>query len=162
MNRPRPSVFIGSSTEGLTIAEAIQQNLDHACDTMLWSQGFFGLGGGTLETLVERLDDYDFAILVLTPDDLVVSRGTKQGLSRDNVLVELGLFIGGIGRKRTFAVYDRTASLKLPSDLAGVTPSNLPTESHRQPPRRVGRCLWGYEEDHPGIGHSPSAILRHA
>jgi hypothetical protein len=41
---------------------------------------------------------------------------------RDNVVFELGLFVGGIGRDRTFIVVpDNTPDLRLPSDLAGVT-----------------------------------------
>ena len=47
-------MFIGSSQEGLAIAKAIQANLDYYCETTVWSQGVFGLGGGTLETLVDR------------------------------------------------------------------------------------------------------------
>ncbi|MEL6896231.1 MAG: TIR domain-containing protein, partial [Planctomycetota bacterium] len=117
----RPSVFIGSSAEGLAVAQAIQVNLDHACEVVLWSQGVFGLGGGTLESLVATLDTFDFAVLVVTPDDMVTSREKEQNAPRDNVLLELGMFIGGLGRERTFFVFDRTADLKLPSDLAGVT-----------------------------------------
>lgn len=117
----RPSLFIGSSAEGLPAAEAMQQNLDRACETVIWSQGVFGLGDGTLETLVEKLPQFDFALLILTPDDLTESRDNLQQSPRDNVLLELGLCIGFLGRNRTFAVYDRTANLKLPSDLAGVT-----------------------------------------
>jgi hypothetical protein len=114
-------MFVGSSLEGLQIAKAIQANLDQDCETTVWSQGVFGLGEGTLETLVDRLDDFDFASLVLTPDDLIKSRKGSSPTPRDNVLFELGLFIARLGRKRTFIVYDRTASLRLPSDLAGVT-----------------------------------------
>jgi hypothetical protein len=114
-------VFIGSSSEGLPIAKAIQVNLDHACEIVIWSQGVFGLSEGTLDTLVDKAGEFDFAILVVTPDDMTRSRRKKQQSPRDNVLLELGLFIGTIGRKRTFVVYDRTAGLKLPSDLAGVT-----------------------------------------
>ena len=91
MPTKRPCVFIGSSTEGLEIARAIQVNLDQACELTIWGQGIFGLGGGTLENLVEKLDDFDFAIFVLTPDDLVTSRGRRQESPRDNVLLELGL-----------------------------------------------------------------------
>src|SRR5438105_3213910 len=117
----RPRVFIGSSREGLSIAEAIQVNLDHACEVMIWSQGVFGLGEGSLEALVDRLDSFDFAILVLTPDDVTTTRDMTQQSPRDNVLLELGLFIGALGRKRSFIVYDRRRDIKLPSDLAGVT-----------------------------------------
>ncbi len=125
----RPSVFIGSSTEGLPIAEAIQVNLDHACEIVIWSQGVFGLSSNTLISLVERLPDFDFAILVLTPDDLVQSRGDTQQSPRDNVLLELGLCIGALGRQRTFAVFDRTSNIKIPSDLAGVTLANYQPHS---------------------------------
>lgn len=117
----RPSVFIGSSKEGLIIAEALQANMDEYCEVTLWSQGAFGLGEGNLEALVRLKHEFDFAILVLTADDLTVSRGKPLNSPRDNVLLELGLFIGSIGRDRTFAIYDRTAPIKLPSDLAGVS-----------------------------------------
>jgi hypothetical protein len=120
MKHPRPSVFIGSSAEGLPFAEAIQLNLDRDCDVVIWYQGVFGLSDGNLECLIEKADEFDFAILVLTPDDLTFSRGKRKPSPRDNVLLELGMFIGVLGRKRTFVVYDRTANMKLPSDLAGV------------------------------------------
>lgn len=122
-------MFIGSSTEGLNVAEAIQLNLDYACEVTIWSQGVFGLGQGTLESLVDRLSDFDFAALVLTPDDVTVSREQLEQSPRDNVLLELGLFIGALGRERTFVVYDRGKTLKLPSDLAGVTPATYQVHS---------------------------------
>jgi predicted nucleotide-binding protein len=129
MSKPRPSMFIGSSAEGLAAAEAIQLNLDRACEVTVWHQGVFGLGLGTLELLVNRLTDFDFAALILTPDDVTVSRNETQQSPRDNVLLELGLFIGAIGRERTFIVFDRGAGMKLPSDLAGVTPATYERHS---------------------------------
>jgi hypothetical protein len=36
----RPSIFLGSSTEGLPIAKAVQLNLDNVCEATIWSQGF--------------------------------------------------------------------------------------------------------------------------
>jgi hypothetical protein len=119
--KQRPAVFIGSSTEGLRVAKTIQVLLDQSCEVSVWSQGVFGLGEGSLESLVKNLDSFDFAILVLTPDDLVEKRGDVKQAPRDNVLLELGLFIGALGRDRSFAVYDRKVKLHLPTDLAGVT-----------------------------------------
>ena len=121
----RPYVFIGSSAEGLGIAKAIQANLDLVCEPHIWSQGLFGLSEGTLETLVNSLERFDFAILALTGDDLTLSRGSEQRSPRDNVLFETGLFIGGLGRERVFLVADRSAKLKLPTDLAGITPATF-------------------------------------
>jgi hypothetical protein len=118
---PRPSVFVGSSGEGLRIAQTVQVLLDPVADVEVWSQGVFGLGQGTLESLVLALGRFDFAVLVLTADDLLLSRGVEAPAVRDNVLFELGLFVGGLGRDRTFMVYDRTNPPHLPTDLAGVT-----------------------------------------
>ncbi len=122
-------MFIGSSTEGLAVAEAMQLNLDHTCEAMVWSQGVFGLGQGTLEALADRLGDFDFAALVLTPDDITISREQMAQAPRDNVLLELGMFIGALGRERTFIIYDRESQIKLPSDLAGVTPATYAKHS---------------------------------
>src|SRR5437899_9214507 len=94
MAERRPLVFIGSSAEGLAIAKAIQLNLDRACEVVIWSQGVFGLSEGTLETLVNKAEEFDFAILVVTPDDMTQSRGKNEQSPRDNVLIELGLFLG--------------------------------------------------------------------
>ncbi len=103
------------------VAKTIQLLLDTSCEVTIWSQGVFGLSHGTLESLVGVLDDFDFAVLVLTPDDLITSRQIEGSVPRDNVLFELGLFMGSLGRTRTFIVYDRKSGLKLPSDLAGVS-----------------------------------------
>jgi hypothetical protein len=91
-----------------------------------------------LETLVEKLDHFDFAILVLTPDDLTESRRKKQQTPRDNVLLELGMFIAGIGRRRTFVVYDRIANMKVPTDLAGVTCASFQQHKDGNLPASVG------------------------
>jgi hypothetical protein len=121
----RPSVFIGSSSEGLKIAKAVQVLLDSACEVELWTQGVFGLSQGTLESLLIAVTRFDFAVLVLTTDDLSISRGQEKNVARDNVLFELGLFMGALGRDRTFMLYDRSNPPALPSDLAGITPTTF-------------------------------------
>ena len=117
----KPAVFVGSSSEGIEIARAIQFQLRDDALVTIWDEGVFGLGRGTLESLVAMLDRYDFACLVITPDDVVSSRDVEVQAPRDNVMFELGLFMGRLGRTRTFAVCSNAKSLKLPSDLAGVT-----------------------------------------
>jgi predicted nucleotide-binding protein len=48
----RPRIFVGSSTEGLKIAEALQFLLDDECDVDIWNRRVFELTQGTFETLV--------------------------------------------------------------------------------------------------------------
>jgi predicted nucleotide-binding protein len=101
MPSERPSVFVGSSSEGLDIAREIELQLLAVADVNLWTNGIFVLGEGILESLVNALDKFDFAIMVLSPDDLLETRGQNFASPRDNVLFELGLFMGRLGRRRT-------------------------------------------------------------
>lgn len=114
-------VFIGSSVEGLNVAKKLQEGLDYSAECTLWSQGVFGLSGSTIENLITATAKFDFAILVLTPDDLTTKRELTRGSPRDNVIFELGLFIGALGRARVYIVCCREDDIDLPSDLAGVT-----------------------------------------
>jgi predicted nucleotide-binding protein len=117
----KPRIFIGSSVEGHRIAEHIQLGLEHEAECTLWSQGVFGLSTMTLNGLLQARTDYEFAVLVLTPDDLVHKRDKIKSSARDNVLFELGLFMGALGPERTYVVYCRDNELDLPTDLAGFT-----------------------------------------
>jgi predicted nucleotide-binding protein len=119
--RDRAKAFIGSSSEGLRIAEHLQAGLERVVECTIWSQGVFGLSRGNLENLVNATAKYDYAVLILTPDDLTTVRGKTQNSPRDNVLFELGLFMGALGRERTFVVHCRDEQIELPSDLAGVS-----------------------------------------
>jgi hypothetical protein len=114
-------VFIGSSSEGLDVAQALQAELDGEFETTIWNQGIFGLSATGLESLEEALRDFDYAVLVLTPDDVVTKRGEALSTPRDNVVYEAGLFMGSLGRHRTFFVAPRAERLGLPADLAGIT-----------------------------------------
>jgi CAP12/Pycsar effector protein, TIR domain len=116
-----PSLFIGSSSEGLSVAYALQAELDQACEPLVWSQSAFEPTGTTIGSLLEMAQSSDFAALVLTPDDSTVTRGSEHSAARDNVVFELGLFLGALGPRRVFIIQPRDLSLTLPSDLAGVT-----------------------------------------
>ena len=117
-----PRVFIGSSAEGLPVARSLQVLLDHDAEVEVWHQGLFAPGSSTLESLVAAAVTFDFAILVVSPDDTSTMRGQQRNTTRDNVIFELGLFMGVLGKERTFMTYDREDMPDLPSDLAGITP----------------------------------------
>ncbi|HSS50658.1 MAG TPA: TIR domain-containing protein, partial [Thermoanaerobaculia bacterium] len=102
-------------------ARALEFQLSQDAESTVWTDGVFEPSVGTLESLANALDRFDFAALVLTPDDLVVSRDSSCLAPRDNMMFELGLFMGRLGRSRTFVVASQDSRLRLPSDLAGVT-----------------------------------------
>jgi hypothetical protein len=117
----RPRMFVGSSSETLQIAWDLQEELAHDVEAKVWSQGVFGVGSGTLESLVEEARRVQFAALVLGPDDRVIKRDVEGDAPRDNVLFEAGFFIGSLGRKNTFLVSREGDHLELANDLNGVT-----------------------------------------
>jgi len=117
----RPSVFVGSSSEGLEFARGARASLEHDAEITLWNEGVFALGQTFIESLTKALHRFDFAVVVLTPDDLVQSRSTEVFGPRDNVIFELGLFMGKLGRDRTFILHQSDLLLKIPSDLLGIT-----------------------------------------
>lgn len=126
MNKTK--VFIASSSESLGISRAINTNLDHEYEVTAWNNGSFALSTSSIDSLVKKSSTTDFAIFVFQPDDLLMSRGQQEQAVRDNVLFELGLFIGSIGVERCFIVKPRGKDLKLPSDLLGLTMADYEPE----------------------------------
>jgi hypothetical protein len=119
--KSRALLFIGSSTEGLPLAKAAQSGMADFADVTIWTQGIFKPSYGYLESLTQALEAADFAVLILSPDDVTESRGVEIATPRDNVIFELGLFIGHLGRERCLFVHEKGAALKLPSDLLGIS-----------------------------------------
>lgn len=124
----KPKVFIGSSVEGLEVAYSIQQNLHHEVEGTVWAQGIFELSRNTMESLTDTLNSVDFGVFVFTPDDVVTMRGNQAPIVRDNVLFELGLFIGKLGRNRVFFIIPEGHAIQIPTDLLGITPGKYTTD----------------------------------
>ena len=67
--------------------------------------------------------DSDYGIFVFSFDDTMKIRESEEIAIRDNVLFELGLFIGIIGITNCFIIMPRlNEKIHLPTDLAGITP----------------------------------------
>jgi predicted nucleotide-binding protein len=116
-------IFIGSSRESLDTANGIANALPpDKMDIKVWTDWVFGASSVPIEVLESQVMLSDFAILVFGPDDKVTTRGAVLDAPRDNVVFELGLFMGGLGRKRTFIVKPRDLDVKIPTDLLGVIP----------------------------------------
>jgi hypothetical protein len=116
---------VGSSGEELTQANAIQRNLVLYGHTVtVWNQGIFLVGKNILENLLDALDTFDAAVFVFAPNDLLTMRGKEFDAVRDNVVFELGLFTGKLGRDRAFWVIPKgQTQLRIASDLLGIVPA---------------------------------------
>lgn len=126
-----PTVFIASSLESLPVARAIQENLDYSFEPVVWDQDVFKPSMHALDALQTAARTYEYAVFVLTPDDTVILRKNRRSIPRDNLLFELGLFIGALGSKRCFMVVPRdTEKLHLPTDLLGVVYADY--DPHRE------------------------------
>jgi hypothetical protein len=117
----RPRVFIGSSTAGLPVADAIQAHLATECEAEVWNQGLFGPGDIILDKLIELTNRFDAAVMAFTPDDEAIIHGRGLFVPRDNVIFELGMFTGKRGKGRAFVIApSATENLRILSDLGGV------------------------------------------
>jgi predicted nucleotide-binding protein len=78
-------------------------------------------GGRTIVEKLEHYGDVDFAVILLTPDDvggLRTASDTLQPRARQNVVLELGYFVGKLGRNKVCTLYK--SDVELPSDYLGV------------------------------------------
>lgn len=120
--REKSRLFIISSVEALPIARGIQNAFEHdPFSVVIWTDGVFRIANYTLQSLEDAVDQSDFAIAIAHADDVATVRGADWPTPRDNVVFELGLFMGRLGRARAILMEPREEKVKLPSDLAGVT-----------------------------------------
>lgn len=116
----KPRCFVGSSSEDRKVARALAAEINDFCTVSLWEYAF-PAGRTTIESLESELERCELAVLVVEPNDVTTSRGVEWGAPRDNVVFELGLFMGALGRECVFLLCPAGLEIKIPSDLSGVT-----------------------------------------
>ncbi|MEO2077124.1 MAG: nucleotide-binding protein [Bacillus sp. (in: firmicutes)] len=81
------------------------------------------------QTVIEKFEnnaiDCGFAVILLSPDDIGYPKGEQESSkfrARQNVILELGYFVGAIGRSNVLPLVkdDPSGKLEIPSDYAGV------------------------------------------
>ena len=84
------------------------------------------------QTIIDKFEEHaneaGFAIVLLTSDDVGGPKDKKDELNpraRQNVILELGYFLHGLGRERVCVLYDE--GVELPSDIRGL--SYVPLDS---------------------------------
>ena len=122
---PKPTLFIGSSSESLPVVELLTAQLRKVAKVRPWSDhGFFRPGLYYLDNLIHELPEFDFAVFVFGPDDTVESRGVAQSMPRDNVIFEFGYALAKLGKERVFHLVPKgtNVNVKVMSDLSGMKP----------------------------------------
>ena len=149
----KPELFVGCSTEALTIGRAIQSALHHdRVVVKIWTDNVFVPSTYPMESLEREVLGADFAALVLSPDDLVVSREATYDAPRDNMVFELGFFMGALGRFRTFLVSPLGQQIKLPTDVLGIIPLTYVDDGVVDPAVAVGLACDRIREQIQNLG----------
>lgn len=119
-------IFIGSSSEELRLAEQAKKILEKNTNYQvtiwnenMWDKAVFRLNNSYLNDLIRATLHFDFGILIGTKDDKVIFRGSEEIQPRDNVLFELGLFIGRLGLNNCAFLVDE--EIKILSDVKGIS-----------------------------------------
>src|SRR5437762_12771659 len=103
----KPRIFLGSSGKQEKLLQALTRGLEDVAHVEPWTTSF-NPGTTTLERLLELAHEVDCAAFVFARDDwtrtsLAASPVPDSGQAspRDNVGVEVGLFRGWLGMRRS-------------------------------------------------------------
>ena len=136
MTKEPKKIFIASSTEALLVADSIKtdlldiksndkhNNIDY--EIVIWNEANWRRNRSYFESLLKFITEFDYAVIIFHDDDAIAPKinNTETSdlyMTRDNVLIELGLFIGALGRDSVFILNQKSnKNLKIPSDLSGI------------------------------------------
>ena len=78
-------------------------------------------------TIIQKLEEYTsqvcFGIVLATPDDIGYAKGNESAKKyrvRQNVILELGMLLSKIGRKRVAILLSQAEDMESPSDIQGL------------------------------------------
>lgn len=115
----KPKIFIGSSGAGINIAEKVKKYLSDIADCFIWSeQDIWEPNRSTFDNLIRMSNYFDFGVFVATADDLTETNDRLVIEPRDNVILEMALFLGSMGHHKSFLLVEN--GIKLPSDFNGI------------------------------------------
>jgi CRP/FNR family transcriptional regulator, cyclic AMP receptor protein len=118
-----PELFLASSKDSTRVTETVLNLVDTTqVKPVIWHSGdIFHPSETALEDMEFQLPQTDFAAFVFGPDDVILSRDEYYEGPRDNIMMELGLCGGALGRKRTFILKPDGTDIKVPADTLGVS-----------------------------------------
>jgi hypothetical protein len=115
----RPKIFIGSSSLGYESAKEVKKYLESFADCTLWKDpGIWEPNRSTFQNLLRMSCFFDFGVFIATSDDLTFTNNKIVIEPRDNVILEMALFLGALGKDKAFLFVEE--DIKLPSDFNGI------------------------------------------
>lgn len=110
-----------NDTTKLSLKNYLQNTLNLPEPTILHEQANMG------RTLIEKFEDYavlsSIVFVLLTPDDLIAKdedSDDQKRRARQNVIFEMGYFLGMLGRRSGRVLLLYQGPLEIPSDLSGI------------------------------------------
>ena len=160
----KPKLFIGSSKEAVdaglldSLKTALESGLNSPTATIElvpWTSSPWANLTQAVQSLMDNLVDYSYAVFSLSADDELTLRTGKYHAARDNVIFEFGLFLAHLGLERTFLVGPSDVSKTIA--MAAVKTTVAPTGSPSELPLRIATDLGGvyrkgsYSISSPGL-----------
>ena len=115
---PVPKLFISALPESVSIARHLQNRLAHDdIIVTIFSDTIFEPSDNAFNSFLDEAGQSDFCAFVFSSDAPVFNRKGLQSVVRDNIVFEIGLFIGVVGRNRTFLIKPSQLDIKIPTRL---------------------------------------------
>jgi len=90
----KPKIFIGSSSPGYFVAEKVKDNLSSVADCVLWKDPLvWEPNRSTFDNLLRIAGFFDFGVFIATVDDLTWTGDAWVMEPRDNVILEMAMFL---------------------------------------------------------------------
>ena len=79
----KPNLFVASSREAKSLAEAVQQNLEDHAYVTVWDQDAIHMSENVIDGLIRNCEESQFGVFVISPDDKATIRGDTTNIVRD-------------------------------------------------------------------------------
>jgi predicted nucleotide-binding protein len=126
----QPKIFIVHGHDDvakLSLKNYLQNTLNLGEPIILHEQP--NLGRTIIEKFEEEAKNIDVVFVLLTPDDIIAqsSSDLEKRRTRQNVIFELGYFLGALRRQSGKVILLHKGNLEIPSDISGITYIDIST-----------------------------------
>jgi Predicted nucleotide-binding protein containing TIR-like domain len=133
MSMTKRRVFLAYCSAKEDIAAAFRKSLQKDFEVVLWQDAEWG-GNVLLDNIIGEIESCLYGVAIISCDDELKSKGVSHWVPRDNVALELGIFLGLFGKARTaiISVTEPDGSApKFPTDLQGWLHLEVKTTSSK-------------------------------